>query len=517
MEAPRRHLKSGLDTKAAAANRRSLTLSSVRDKRSALISQIRQQTVQDLNESKSAPSASNTDIRELSTAVDSFRACLSARSEARSALIQQIVSLVVDLSVFVVSPDVEPVIQSLAECCAEVLREQPPAPEDLLNVFSILCTLSSREQTSVIVAPVCSAYVIAYMDTSNALIREQATLIVGNIAADSKHLRGVLIEQGILPPLIRMISSDANEDITCTAIWALCNLCRGISADSKSIFSSGIHESLLMRVNQALSEVSKSFDPSTVPLGTMTILAESAWVFSFFTAHESQFIMELLRIGVLPSLMTMLGIGVAREDCIDANLATPVLRALGNIGCVLEDDAHFRDFVSNEVFLKCIGMCISHSGAIAREALWALCNVVSCPPVLQTLSNCGFVDQLLNLVENRPAFEIFLECMYIINRIFHILINSGDGEGFSGFVCGRNFAVGNAVVDLLSSPSPDAIQLGLRMSDFIMGRLPGSSGVYMMEERGIIDLVENARECNDELYGAAEYIMDKYFGETYGQ
>lgn len=50
---------------------------------------------------------------------------------------------------------------------------------------------------------------------------------LGNIAGDGPKCRDYVIEQGMLPPLIRFIENSQKIGMTRNATWALSNLCRG--------------------------------------------------------------------------------------------------------------------------------------------------------------------------------------------------------------------------------------------------------------------------------------------------
>ena len=58
-------------------------------------------------------------------------------------------------------------------------------------------------------------------------VQEQAIWALGNIAGDSTELRNFVLNQGILPPLLTILTNAHRLSMTQNAVWALSNLCRG--------------------------------------------------------------------------------------------------------------------------------------------------------------------------------------------------------------------------------------------------------------------------------------------------
>ena len=52
-------------------------------------------------------------------------------------------------------------------------------------------------------------------------------MALGNIAGDSTDLRNFVLAQGILPPLLTILTNAHRLSMTRNAVWALSNLCRG--------------------------------------------------------------------------------------------------------------------------------------------------------------------------------------------------------------------------------------------------------------------------------------------------
>merc|ERR1712002_87002 len=58
-------------------------------------------------------------------------------------------------------------------------------------------------------------------------VQEQAIWALGNIAGDSPECRDYVLDQGILSPLLTLLTKSTRLTMTRNAVWALSNLCRG--------------------------------------------------------------------------------------------------------------------------------------------------------------------------------------------------------------------------------------------------------------------------------------------------
>ncbi|GFR59674.1 importin subunit alpha [Elysia marginata] len=58
-------------------------------------------------------------------------------------------------------------------------------------------------------------------------VQEQAVWALGNIAGDSPECRDYVLGEGILVPLLHLLSKCASLSMTRNAVWCLSNLCRG--------------------------------------------------------------------------------------------------------------------------------------------------------------------------------------------------------------------------------------------------------------------------------------------------
>lgn len=63
-------------------------------------------------------------------------------------------------------------------------------------------------------------------DSEEEATRELSIWVLGNIAAETLHLRDYVIKEGIMPPLIEFLSLDHEDSVTRTAVRGLRYICR---------------------------------------------------------------------------------------------------------------------------------------------------------------------------------------------------------------------------------------------------------------------------------------------------
>ena len=73
-----------------------------------------------------------------------------------------------------------------------------------------------------------------FAEKSSLPVAEQCAWALGNVAGEGEELRNVLLSQGALPPLARMMLPNKGSTVR-TAAWALSNLIKVLNLSSKSL------------------------------------------------------------------------------------------------------------------------------------------------------------------------------------------------------------------------------------------------------------------------------------------
>ena len=117
----------------------------------------------------------------------------------------------------------------------------------------------------------------------------QAVWALGNIAGDSPECRDLVLSEGALQPLLKLLEPSAKQSMLRNATWTLSNLCRGKPQPAWHV------------VSPALPVVAKLLSSSTDD----EVLADGCWVLSYLTDGPNEKIQALLDTGERPlSLFT---------------------------------------------------------------------------------------------------------------------------------------------------------------------------------------------------------------------
>ncbi|XP_018442484.1 importin subunit alpha-9 isoform X5 [Raphanus sativus] len=92
-------------------------------------------------------------------------------------------------------------------------------------------------------------------EKSSAPVAEQCSWAIGNVTGEGEDLRNVLLSQGALPPLARMIFPDKGSTVR-TAAWALSNLIKGpqSKAAAQLVRVDGIVDAILRHLKNRMKK-----------------------------------------------------------------------------------------------------------------------------------------------------------------------------------------------------------------------------------------------------------------------
>jgi importin subunit alpha-6/7 len=85
----------------------------------------------------------------------------------------------------------------------------------------------TTEQTKVVVEAGAVPILVQLLMSPNDDVREQAIWALGNIAGDSLPCRDLVLQAGVMQPLLNQLNPRSKVSLLREATWALTNLCRG--------------------------------------------------------------------------------------------------------------------------------------------------------------------------------------------------------------------------------------------------------------------------------------------------
>ncbi|KAJ7972433.1 Importin subunit alpha [Quillaja saponaria] len=339
-------------------------------------------------------------------------------------------------------------------------------------------------------------------EKSSAPVAEQCAWALGNVAGEGEDLRNVLLAQGALLPLARMMQPNKGSTVR-TAAWALSNLIKG--PDSKAATE-------LIRVDGMLDAIVRHLKKADDELGT-----EVAWVVVYLSALSNVAISMLMKSDVLQLLVERLATSNSLQ------LLIPILRSLGNL---VAGDCHTtyailvpgHEITDNviEVLVKCLK---SEHRILKKEVAWVLSNIAAgSVEHKQLIYSSEALSLLLHLLSSAP-FDIRKEVAYVLGNLCVAPIKH-DGkpnlilEHLVPLV-GRGCLSG--FVDLVRSADTEAARLGLQFTELVLSGMPNGEGPKLVELEDGIEAMERFQfHENEDLRNMANSLVDKYFGEDYG-
>eukprot|EP01069_Polyplicarium_translucidae_P011069 Polyplicarium_translucidae@DN3486_c0_g1_i1.p1 len=222
-------------------------------------------------------------------------------------------------------------------------------------------------------------------------VREQSVWALGNIAGDNPKSRDLVLREGALEPVLKLLKERRKPSLQRNATWTLSNLCRGKP------------EPPLSWVSPALPVLHKLIYEEDCE-----ILADACWALSYISdgPHESH-IEAVVQSGVCKRLVELLG---HKEP----QVQTPALRAVGNI--VTGSDSQTEVIIICNALPLLQNLLGSQRRGICREACWAISNITAGNKrQIQEVIEAGIVPTLIELLGS-AEFEIRREAAWAISN-----------------------------------------------------------------------------------------------------
>ncbi|CAH2074378.1 unnamed protein product [Thlaspi arvense] len=339
-------------------------------------------------------------------------------------------------------------------------------------------------------------------EKSSAPVAEQCAWAIGNVAGEGEDLRNVLLSQGALPPLARMIFPDKGSTVR-TAAWALSNLIKGPEPKAAA---------QLVRVDGILDAILRHLKKTDEETAT-----EIAWIVVYLSALSDIATSMLLKGDILQLLIERLATSNSLQ------LLIPVLRSLGNFVAV-DPKAILTILIRGQntegdvirVLAKCLK---SEHRVLKKEAAWVLSNIAAGSiEHKKVIHSTEAMPLLLRLLSTSP-FDIRKEVAYVLGNL---CVETAEGDTKPRIIQEHLVSIVSGgclpgFIELVRSPDMEAARMGLQFIELVLRGMPNGEGPKLVEGEDGIDAMERFQfHENEELRVMANTLVDKYFGEDYG-
>lgn len=375
--------------------------------------------------------------------------------------------------------------------------------EQLLEAAWCLTNIAAGnpEETKALL-PVLPLLIAHLGEKSSSPVAEQCAWALGNVAGEDEELRNVLLIQGALVPLARMMLPYRRSTVR-TAAWALSNLIKGPNpkAANELIRVDGVLDAIVRHLTKADDESA----------------TEVAWVVVYLSALSNLATSVLVKSDVLQLLVNRLATSNSLQ------LMIPVLRSLGNL---VAGDSHATYAVlvpglevtdtAMQALIKCLN---SEHRVLKKEAAWVLSNIAAGSiEHKQFIYSSETLPLLLHLFSAAP-FDIRKEVAYILGNI---CVAPTKGDEIPNLILEHLVSLVEkgclpGFIDLVRSADIEAAKLGLQFIELVLRGMPNGKGPKLVEQEDGIEAMERFQfHENEDVRTMANSLVDKYFGEDYG-
>jgi hypothetical protein len=345
------------------------------------------------------------------------------------------------------------------------------------------------EQTRYVVSCGAVPVFIHLLLSPNKEVCDQAVWALGNIAGDGYQCRDIVLRNGVLPPLLKIVSDslsskDTNISLLRNATWALSNMCRG-------------------KPHPNFADIAPILDaiPALLVSDDHDVIVDALWAISHMTDSDN----AINGVLACKDLIPKLALALTAHDHL---IITPALRSLGNI--VTGTTEQTQTVLDCNVLPSLKELLHFPRKTIQKEVCWMISNITAgTKQQISMVIESGIIPEMF-LVMNNASFEVKREACWSIcnasingsNEHVKFLVRQGAIAKLCDFLNYTDVKVVIAVLEALDV----ILQIGQELDE------DRNSYTDLVEKAdGIDKICELQKHNNDTIYAKAARLLENYF------
>jgi len=327
------------------------------------------------------------------------------------------------------------------------------------------------------------------LKSPNSNVCEQAVWALGNIAGDGAELRDLVIQCGIIEPLLALIQQDTPNTFLRNITWTLSNLCRNKNP------APAMH--VLHKLLPALSTLLYSNDKE--------VLTDTCWALSYITDGPNDKIDAVIKTGVVPRLVELLNLHHKNE----VGILSPALRCIGNI--VTGSDEQTQCVIDSNSLPIFHALLTHHKIGVQKEAAWTLSNITAgTQNQIQAVIQAELIPLLVHVLAT-GELRVQKEAAWAIT-------NYTSGASTDQVLYLVQCQIIKPICDLLGAKDPKLVKVLLDgLCNILLvaekvGQLE-QARIYIEEIDGLTKIEKLQDNENEDVYKLAFHMVEKFFSD----